>query len=384
MKEIFPKEIIENTIEVYRFKHSVNSKIIYAFILLTIVIIGISLSYIYLDIYSSARGILNTKKERNQITSLYSGKIKNIYIKENQTVHKGDTLLIVDNAEGIVKLKLLDKQLEQAKTFSHDLKCLINSKILRIDSLHSIFYQKQYLEYVQKLHELKIRLSKATRDFILQKKLYQKSVIAKVKYENSKYNFDLALNGLSYFENQQRNQWQSELTNQNNKFKKLATNLSQDKNIQKNHIITASVNGTIQNVKGLEVGDFIITGKPIGEISPNTNLIAECYVLPSDIGLLKNNSKVKFQIDAFNYNQWGMVTGKVIRINKDITMVNKKPMFKVLCSINQKFLKLKNGFKGKLIKGMTLNARFFIANRSVFELLYDKVDNWFNPSNIKK
>ena len=55
-------------------------------------------------------------------------------------------------------------------------------------------------------------------------------------------------------------------------------------------------------------------------------------------------------------------------------------MFKVVCKINQEHLKLKNGFKGNLKKGMTFNARFFIARRSTFELLYDKVDDWFVPN----
>ena len=39
----------------------------------------------------------------------------------------------------------------------------------------------------------------------------------------------------------------------------------------------------------------------------------------------------------------------------------------------------KNGYKGDISKGMTLTARFLIANRSLWQLLYDKVDNWLNP-----
>ncbi len=54
-------------------------------------------------------------------------------------------------------------------------------------------------------------------------------------------------------------------------------------------------------------------------------------------------------------------------------------MFKVICKMEQDHLTLKNGFKGKLKKGMTFNARFFIIQRSAFELLYDKVDDWFVP-----
>ena len=105
----------------------------------------------------------------------------------------------------------------------------------------------------------------------------------------------------------------------------------------------------------------------------------ECYVSPSDIGLLKINNKVKLQVDAFNYNQWGMATGKILMINKDISIVNNTPLFKVICSLDQTHLSLNNGFKGSLKKGMTCNVRFFIASRSAFDLITDKIENWFTP-----
>jgi HlyD family secretion protein len=44
-------------------------------------------------------------------------------------------------------------------------------------------------------------------------------------------------------------------------------------------------------------------------------------------------------------------------------------------------LKLKNGYKREIGKGMTLNARFEITERTLYELLYDKMDDWLNPGN---
>ena len=379
MKNIFPKEIIENTVEVHRFKHQTRTKVIYAIMILSILFTCASLPFLFMDIYSSAQGILKSDKEKNQITSMHSGKIKTISIEENKYVQQGDTLLTIDNTVGKEKLALLDNQLQEAAKFIHDLKYLTNAIILNLDSLHSFLYQKQYLLYTQKLRELQTRHIKTKKDFIRQQKLYKKEVIARVALENSKYNFELALNKLNHFEKQQRNQWQSELTQQNNKSEELKSSISQFQNEQKNYIITASVSGTIQNIKGFEAGNFIRSGTPIAEISPDTDLIAECYINPSDIGLLKKNNQVKYQINAFNYNQWGMATGKILRISKDITLVNNRPLFRVICSLDQKQLQLKNGFEGKLKKGMTLNARFFIIERSVYELLYDKMDDWFTP-----
>lgn len=379
MKNIFPKEIIDYTIEAHRFKHHTRTNIIYTVLIISILSTCVSLPFLFMDIYSSADGILKSDKEKNKITSMLSGKIDAMFIEENKYVQEGDTLLILDNIISKEKLALLDHQLQETLKFIKDLSYLSNNKVLSLDSLHSSLYQKQYLLYTQKLRELQTHQLKTKKEFTRQQKLYEKEVIAIVLLENSKYNFDLALNKLNHFEKQQRNQWQSELTHQVNKSKELKNSISQFKNEQKNYIITASITGTVQNIKGLEPGNFIGPGTSIAEISPDTELIAECYINPSEIGLLKKNNKVKFQINAFNYNQWGMATGKILRISKDITIVNNIPLFRVICTLDQKKLQLKNGFEGNLKKGMTLNARFFIIERSLYDLLYDKVDDWFTP-----
>jgi HlyD family secretion protein len=145
-------------------------------------------------------------------------------------------------------------------------------------------------------------------------------------------------------------------------------------------IVTAPVTGILMNAKSLEIGSFLSSGQPFVDISPNTNLLVECYISPQDIGLLKLNNQANFQIDAFNYNQWGLASGSIIEIGKDIEFIDNTSAFKIQCSINEKALKLKNGFEGKLKKGMTLNAQFKQAERTLFDLLYDKVDDWVNPS----
>ena len=108
--------------------------------------------------------------------------------------------------------------------------------------------------------------------------------------------------------------------------------------------------------------------------------MVECYVSPSDIGQIKKNQPVKFQIDAFDHARWGTATGQIVRINQDISKVNDIPMFKVLCSINETGLFLNKKINGSFQKGMTLTALFFIENRSLFQLLFDKLDDWYDPS----
>jgi len=145
-KEIFPKEIIESTIEVHQFKHKSSSKILYNILLLTIIGVAISLPYIKLDIYASARGILRPEKELNSIISLYSGKIDSIYIKQNQLVSKGDTLLIVNNKIGQEQIKLIETKNEDLKKWSDDLNYLLSTKNIQVNKLKSLKYARFKLQ----------------------------------------------------------------------------------------------------------------------------------------------------------------------------------------------------------------------------------------------
>ncbi|KPL11918.1 MAG: hypothetical protein AMS26_19230 [Bacteroides sp. SM23_62] len=47
---------------------------------------------------------------------------------------------------------------------------------------------------------------------------------------------------------------------------------------------------------------------------------------------------------------------------------------------NENVLVLRNGYQGELIKGMTFQARCMVASRSLFQLLTDKADDWFDPA----
>jgi multidrug resistance efflux pump len=379
-KEIFPKEIIESTIEVHRFKHTNKSKVIYSFILFALIFALVSLPYINITIYNTSQGFIRSDKERILLESSNSGKVIFHQLKNNLQVNKGDTLLLINNLVITQKISTTESLLTETKSFVEDLKLLSNQK-KNANKLRSLKYKQEYNFYQQKLSELNTRFQKIKEDYNRNQKLFDKGVIAKVELNNSKLEYDLSLNAIYQYKKQQYSSWQAELVNHQNQLKELENNQVQLEETNNLSIIKAPVSGTLLNVKGIEKGSFIQNGIQLAEISPLSELIVECYINPIDIGLLKKESKVNFQISAFNYNQWGVVNGKIIEIGNDVEMINNTPMFKVLCSLDQNFLQLKNGFKGQLKKGMFVNARFELTERTLFDLLYDKMDDWLNPTN---
>lgn len=380
MNQLFPKEIIEYTVEAHQFVHSNRSKKIYTTILAAFSIVLLLLPFISVDIYTTARGMIKPSKERVAITPLQSGTVVFADMTDNQKVKEGDTLLMVNTALIQEKIKRSAVQIAEIQQYSADCQYLIHTNTPKLSKIQSPRYQKEYLVFAQKLQELRTRFKKTKTDYLRTQKLYHKKVIAKVDYENSVFKYRLASTALQQYRKQQKNNWQVAITEYRKTIRELENTVLQLEKHQKELVITAPIHGVLKNVMGIETGSLITGGAAIAEISPDTRLIAECYLSPSEIGLVSEGSAVNFQIDAFNYNQWGLATGKIIEISKDIDMINDYPVFKVRCAIHQDHLQLKNGFKGNLSRGMTFGARFQIAERTLFELLYDKVDDWLNPS----
>ena len=89
---------------------------------------------------------------------------------------------------------------------------------------------------------------------------------------------------------------------------------------------------------------------------------------------------VHLQIDAFNYRQWGAIQAVVSDISGDVFQgPDRNPFFEVRCKLGDKVLALKNGYQGRLKQGMTLQARFPVTRRTLFQLLFDDVNDWLNP-----
>jgi HlyD family secretion protein len=133
------------------------------------------------------------------------------------------------------------------------------------------------------------------------------------------------------------------------------------------------------NYKGYAAGTFVNNAHVIAEISPDQKLLVECLVATQDIGLVHASQRVRFQMDAYNYNYWGFVEGEVVDIDTHVSQQNDQLFVKVRCKLNRMHLKLKNGYRAGIRKGMTLSAHFIVTRRSLYQLLFDHVDAWLNP-----
>ena len=354
-------------------------RITYVSTLLFLVLVFIASFFISVNVTTQSRSVVRSSGENTQLVSVVSGRITYIDLENNKVVKKGDTLLLVESDNLNLQNRLKEELLEDYLAQLSDLQKLATGKVTNFNQLETGIYQKQFISFQEKLRELRLKASQAESVYLRYEQLYESGVIAAVEFDNYKSNWVNAQASLNSYRKQQISTWQAENRNLEERITNTTSEKQQILEEKEKYAIIAPINGTIMNYSGLREQSFLSAGQQITEISPDDNLVVESYVLPKDIGFIKEDQDVKFQLDAYNYNQWGLATGNVVQIDRNITINQQSSYFRVLSSIDQDYLELKNGYRGEIKKGMTLTARFKLTERTLFQLLYDRVDDWMNP-----
>lgn len=359
----------------------VKGKFIYGLVLFMIVVSFALLPIISVNVSVRGSGILQPNMEKNDLLLPVSGRIAYWNSSDNQFVRKGDTLLRIDAAGGLEQNKFTSIRIAELEGLLVDIQKMsqneANTEIAFVKSAH---YKANWLQFEQEITNSSLHLQQVKREYERYEKLFEKKVISIAEYEKYHNQYTKTLADHEYISKQYRSQWQAEGSTYRAELNELYRRRAEWTTQESFYTLMAPVSGTIQNLSGLQVGSSVFANQKIGEISPDSSLVVMVYLSPSDIGLIKPEQEVRFQIDAFNYNQWGMLTGRVTEIADDVIFdANQQPMFRVKCLTDSMNLRLSNGYVGELKKGMTLQARFTVARRSLFQLLYDKVDDWLNP-----
>ncbi|MBX2958153.1 MAG: HlyD family efflux transporter periplasmic adaptor subunit [Cyclobacteriaceae bacterium] len=343
-----------------------------------IILISI-LPFISVPISISGLGIIRPLLENTSIRPPIDGKVASILVSINQSVKKGQPLIWLDSTILFNRIAFLKAEILEDQERLNDLKNLSSGE-RDIGKYNTDLCKQSLINYLNRENDVETNLFKTKIDYERALKLHKESVIADVEFEGVEFEFNKAKNNLVLLRESQILQWQDERTLLEKEIAEHKIQLETFIKEMGNLIVRAPINGTIQNLSSLQQGSYVYKGDAVLVISPDTTNVIEVNIEPSKIGLLKSEMSVSFQINSFNYNQWGLATGKVVEISNDIHIINNQPVFKVRCSLDQDFLQLKNGYKGYLKKGMTLQARFMVTERTLWQLLYDKMDDWLNPN----
>ena len=375
----YPSEI-ENTVSTLCMRYGRQRPYIYLAVIAFAVVIFVSLPIVSVDVSSQSPGIIRAKTDNTDVVPIVSGRVVRTKIINNRTVRSGDTLLVIDNSANSTHAVEQQHILQEVGQRIHDLNFLCQGEA---DGLQTSLYRQEWAEYKQKERGLYEVSREKERDFERAQQGYRDGLVAKKDYDQARDAMQASHRNITALRQQMVSAWQKDLQQLQEQQRNLMGELRRTGQQQHDYVIVAPTDGTLVCERALSVGSFVVAGQQVASVSPDDSLIVECYVSPSDIGFIRTGQDVALQYTSFDYNQWGLGHAIVSEISRNVTVQENQPFFIVRCKMKEQSLRLNNGYEATIKKGMTLTGRFLITRRTLWQLLWDKVDDWLNPKQQK-
>jgi hemolysin D len=140
-------------------------------------------------------------------------------------------------------------------------------------------------------------------------------------------------------------------------------------------IVRAPVDGIVLQLPYKQPKSFIQTGQLVAEIAPqNSSKILKVQMPSQNAGFLKMGMPVKVKFDAYPFQDYGIVTGKVVWLSPDSKVVDvgnsKVEVFEVDVVLDREYIQ-SQGKKIVLSLGQTGTAEAIVRQRRAIDFILD-------------
>jgi hypothetical protein len=345
----------------------------------------LALPIIHVDVTVQERGRVRPATERTAIVARTAGFISSIRVHDNDLVHAGDILVTLKTQGLQAKVNFNDSQTKVLNKELADLGYLLervgNRRPVLVNDLQTGQYISEYQKFDTDCRNANLKVDHTEREMNRNKQLLAIKVVAARDFEESSYQANAARVERETLNHQTLARWQTDRVQKEHELEQLESEAGQLADERNLYSVKAPLDGAVVGLEGVVEGSYVQSGQRIGDISPTSDFVVDVSVPPKDIGRIFIGQPVNIQVDAYPYTIWGLLPGRTIRISADYVQESESNgAFKVIVHPDRDYLRTREGLTGSLKKGMTASARFFVARRSLWELVYESMDNLFNPA----
>ena len=395
---LIPAELAQHTVERLYADHGARRPWVYWLVLAAAVAALGALPLIEVDVTVRAAGLVRPVTERTELKAATGGQVGRVCARDNERVIAGQPLLELatrDLDERLIRNRALQR--EQSDIVA-DLQELTTTRLEEISAgaelpavpppqpkggFATTLLAREYAQYAARHEASRLVLAQARLAWDRTAPLAVKGIVTDRERDEARFAVDRAQSDLLLLVRQTLAGWQARLCDGKTALDAL---VSDEKRLQEEltlATVRAPVTGIVQGLIGIVEGAYVLPGQSLGYISPDDRLVAEAYVLPRDIGLVRAGQRARLQIDAYPYTQWGQLEGIVESVAGDSGVgFNSATAYKITIRPAATVLHLRNGLRGELRKGMTLSARLVVTRRSLSQLLYEDLSRWLDPEGM--
>jgi membrane fusion protein, peptide pheromone/bacteriocin exporter len=425
-RHLFSGDIVAHTVEsIVALDTEWRLRALYFTTLLICVAAIAAIFVVKVDVSAMGAGLIRPLTDKMEIAAPLAGQVVEVIGRTDLRVKRGDRLMVLSTASLEASLAGNRAEQERAVRELHDLDFLVRllgdykpadsltaskfsggnktgaSVVTRANLepkpeivvhpisaspapetlLQSPVYAKDYVSYLAEAEELRSNREQAEHELRRYETLFVSNTVSGQEVDQRRYELQQARLREQTARKQRVTRWQAEFAARSRALDNLGAEAVRIYEEMANCTIKAPTDGTLVDFAPLAPGAFVQQGQRLGDLSPDDALVAEVYVSPRDVGQIQPGQEVRMQVDAFHYTEWGMLRGTVKRVADDFTMRGNgsQPVFRVFVTPESLELAMRNGLRAEVRKGMTLQARFVVARRSLFSLLYESASRWMNP-----
>lgn len=141
--------------------------------------------------------------------------------------------------------------------------------------------------------------------------------------------------------------------------------------------VRAPVDGYVQEISALNVGDYVEAGEKVINIVPNDlqNFRVEMQVPPKDMGKISVGMKVKYRLSAFPFFEYQGAEGEVTSIDPDVRTDARNNLFYcVYADIDRVQFENRRGDSFPIRSGLETNSRIVLENNSILFFILRKMN----------
>ncbi|MDR2941528.1 MAG: HlyD family secretion protein [Treponema sp.] len=321
------------------------------------------------------------------IKPLTGGQIQQKNYIHNEYVKKGDLLFKLDTSADFLELQNSKELMERIKNNIYIYTALIET-IKRNTNTVSKNNEEAYLhseKYILENRRQSLQIDEMRKKLETEKNTPE-MLLVKQKIDDMKGDLERTELQFALWKNSKATETKDILENLIQSKENLERRMADlDRNIR-NGTIYSPISGRINELRKLNIGDYIVPCEEILTIVPDneTGLKAELYIEPAYIARVKTGQKAVLRFPGLPPSKYGKIEAEINLIPADYNIVqDATPYFIVEAKIKEPWLISREGEKMYLRVGIGATGRIVIDRDTILRMILKKLD-FINEDYTKK
>jgi HlyD family secretion protein len=335
-----------------------------------------SLPLVKVDVVTSVKGMVRPLQEPAEIFSPISGIVDRSVLMENRRFTARDTLVWIKADLLKARIDANQARIEIHRESVADIGLILDNQI----PLHTSHYIQSYRNHQAARARLEIQKEFLLGEHKTAETLFGQQVISRHEYEKALSQYrDICARETDLCEAYKSN-LEGDLLRINLEIGRISDEVIITLTTLDEYCLVAPVTGTIYNSRSLSAGSVVHPGMSLAMISPSGSLVAECYIDPRQIPLVKEGTRVKLRFDDSGFRSHHPQETEVDLLDQEVTLINGTPAYRIRCTLDDAQIHYTNGTSEAVRIGMTFTASFILFRCSVATLILEKANLWVNPT----